>query len=246
MNSQVFPTTIEGKATAFSIAVPHVEANSTRFGLSAPRVAALKDLYGDATTDDTYVFYFTLWKSPATRTPVVIAKLEHNEAKMIKMLSDIYNDIPASIWTDDDRKVLNRKTGMRKDPTKPTKPISEKCWASGTILGGGGVKIKCRSIQDSSRSSKPTGCDAVEVAYRKFPPVFEKNADGSITVSKVRVQLKSPDDGTTKAIFTKATFMLNFSVEDIGENLQFYVRWINTKHPELNGLWNGPNSVMLS
>jgi hypothetical protein len=246
MGEHVFPSTREGKASAFSIAVPHVDANSTRLGLSALRVTALKNLYGDATTVDTYVYYFTLWKSPATRTPVITLKLDHSEAAMMKMLSGIYNDIPASIWTDDDRKVLNRKTGMRKDPTKPTNPISEKCSALTKTLGGGAVKIKCRSNEDSNRGSKPIGCDAVEIAYRKYPPVIEKNADGSELAGKTRVQLKSPDDGTTKVIFTKATFVLKFSMEDTGNNLQFYVRWINTKHPELNGLWSGPYSEMIS
>jgi hypothetical protein len=246
MNDTVFPTTKEALSVYFSVAVPYVGTNSARFGISDERKDALIAYYGTPSTADTYLYFLAKWADSSTRTRIVITKLEDSEEKMKKMLTEIYNDIPATTWTADDRDILNRKTGLPKTHTIPITPIAEKCIAGLTAKGSGVIGVKCRSNEDDKRASKPEGADAVEAAYRNDPPLITEDENGNKIVSKDKVQLKSPDDGTTKVIVTKASFDLQFPIEDAGNNIQFYFRFINTKHPNLNGLWSGPYSISLS
>jgi hypothetical protein len=71
--------------------------------------------------------------------------------------------------------------------------------------------------------------------------------DLSLTAGTVRPRsLSGPYDGSTKEIYTKAIFQKKFPDSEIGNLLQFFLRWINTKHPELKGPWSQVNGIVIS
>lgn len=120
--------------------------------------------------------------------------------------------------------------------------IKEKCYTMVSAVGGGTAQITCKWESDATRSSIPETADAVEIRYRVDAPVLEAAADGgNLTASKIkRTTLSSPDDGTTKEIWTKSKFRLKFGVEKSGFTLHVYARFIHTKRPGLEGEWTGP------
>jgi hypothetical protein len=115
------------------------------------------------------------------------------------------------------------------------------------MLGGGQVKFVCRPVADTARASKATGADGLILSYRVVAPIVETEGEGeqAVTVIK-RPDFTDPDDGTTKVVQTKAMFTIDFGAANAGYILQFYARWINSKHPTLAGPWTGPYSEAIS
>jgi hypothetical protein len=131
--------------------------------------------------------------------------------------------------------------------TTPNTPIAEKCITSVTMLGGGQVKFVCRPTVDIARASKAPGADGLIIAYKVVAPIVEVADDANELSSKVRrPEFNNPDDGTIKVTQTKATFQIEFGAENAAYILQFYTRWINSKHTNLNGPWTGPYSEAIS
>jgi hypothetical protein len=148
--------------------------------------------------------------------------------------------------TNFDRNILNIARPVISH-VKPSAPIVARCFVDVVMLGQGEVKFACRATADSARSSKAEGSDAVEIAWCSLPFTLAAEGDPSLTAGKVRPRsLSSPDDGTTKEIYTKAVFQKKFPGSEIGNLLQFFLRWINTKHPELNGPWSQVNGIVIS
>ena len=148
--------------------------------------------------------------------------------------------------TNNDRNVLNIAHPVTTHTT-PSTAIAAKCFVDITMLGQGEVKFECRASADANRSGKAEGSDAVEVAFCSLPMVEVKAGDGSILASKVKPrQMMGPSEATNFNTFTKAIFTMQFPDTDLGNDLQLFGRWINTKHPELNGAWSGLYTVIIS
>ena len=242
MGKSVYPTTKMGFYFYLQVAIAYVISNAGRLLVSVGNLGALSALYGDPSTEGTYLYYYTLWSDTKTKsTSAVKTNLSTKEKELKKQMSKIYNDIPRSLLNDLDRSTLNRKTGLEKTSSHPTKPISEKCNSTVTPLGDGAAKFECRSNEDSSRPSIPERANGVEIAYRIDLPVIDE------TTHKIkRVPISDPEDGTTKFTDTKANFNKGFGGDKAGCILQGYSRWVNTVHPNLNGLWTGPFTIYLS
>jgi hypothetical protein len=137
--------------------------------------------------------------------------------------------------TNDDRVALRIAEPVIKR-SRPTLPIGESCWAAPTVLGGSRMKFRCSTTTDSGKASKPPRADAVEIAYLLVLP-HQKSPDGKEIPTYV---MAWPDESNTKFISTKAAFIMEFGLDYMGYQLQFFTRWINTRHPKLNGPWTGP------
>jgi hypothetical protein len=126
---------------------------------------------------------------------------------------------------------------------KPTTKIQELCYTNVICLGRGDVKFFCRSTSDSSRSSKPDSSNGPEIAYLLIPPTA---ASGDSNGSTKKSSLPDPKLGFTHVIFTKAIFTLELGVEYAGYTMQYYLRWVNTKYPNLAGTWSVMGSIIVS
>jgi hypothetical protein len=136
--------------------------------------------------------------------------------------------------------------------THPTEVIAEECYYKAVHMGGGMLKFGFSPSESGGRAHKPVNSDAVEFAWRLDEPYVPTAAEiassggNSETVSKVKYKLASPDDGTTKDISTKASFIKKYGPENIAKILQFFARFINTKHRDLDGPWTGPFTTTIS
>jgi hypothetical protein len=148
--------------------------------------------------------------------------------------------------TNNDRNVLNIAHPITTHTT-PSTAIAAKCFVDITMLGQCEVKFECRASADANRSGKAEGSDAVEVAFCSLPMVEVKAGDGSILASKVKPrQMMGPSEATDHSISTKALFTVTYPDSQLGNNLQLFFRWINTKHPDLAGPWSPLFSVIIS
>jgi hypothetical protein len=109
--------------------------------------------------------------------------------------------------------------------------ISENVVASLKPIGGGDVKLKCRTINDGNRSSIAAGANSVQYTYLIATPTTAPAAADAA--------------GLTKEISTKAAFTLHTGAGSTGKTLYIFFRWYNTKHPELAGPWSTMQSTVI-
>jgi hypothetical protein len=238
MKDSNFPTSKKGKAAYFAVVFAYLIANATRLLIAPADIAALTSLYGDITTLDTYLYWWTKWTNPkVTRTTLVSNNLVIFEEKMIELLRTIYDNIPARLWSEEARVTLNRKTGAPLVRIHPTTPVGEQCNGTGKQKAGGVINLEFRFEGDSSRPSKPPNADAVLIHFR----VAAKYLIGTDLSGKVRnLPIGPKDAGMKEFISTKAKFTVNLGIENQDMELQYYSQWINTRHRELDGPVCGP------
>jgi hypothetical protein len=71
--------------------------------------------------------------------------------------------------------------------------------------------------------------------------------EGKPTGKKVRPKsMLSVEEATNHYISTKSLFTLTFDGDQMGNDLQIFFRWINTKHPDLAGPWSSLFSRIIS
>jgi hypothetical protein len=192
-----------------------------------------------------------LWEKysdPTTKTEVIVSKVnKFIKDYSVSMRTILLRISGSTLLNEDDLAIFNISLPPTKH-TKPEKKITAYCYAALVPTGGGGVRIVCKVDTDASRASKPEGSNALEYAYRLDKPVLAKAPDGGDDADDIVVPtvLADPDDGTTKAISTKASFYLEFGVSKSSWTFHIFARWISTTHPELNGPWTGPFKVTLS
>ena len=163
MTDTVFPSSIADKAAYFFKSTNYLTTNATRLGISATNLAKMKEIYGDDEHENSYVYRKIKYDASSGRKDTLItARLEESSAKMIEILTIIYNDIPASVWTTDDRVTLNRKTGLPKTHTIPETPIKEKIFIDVDPRGNGLISIKARSDMESTQHRVPDTAKQVE------------------------------------------------------------------------------------
>lgn len=168
-------------------------------------------------------------------------------SEFVKFFRPILNKIAIStLISNGDRLKLNIAAPVTSH-TIPTDPIAENCFVALSTQIGCIIKFRCRKTSDASRASKPVNADGVEIAYRIDLPELEAADDGNELSSKIKRNiLKSSTDGTTKAIYTRASFRMQLPEDQSGNYFQFFARWINTKHRGLDGPWTGPFNVGIS
>jgi hypothetical protein len=128
----------------------------------------------------------------------------------------------------------------------PTENIKEGCYYKLVQLGGGMLKFSFSPSESSGRGHKPKNSNAIEFAGRIDEPFVPSDTSANLAVSKVKHPIVHPDDGTTKEISTKATITKKYGPENAGNVLQFFARFINTKHRNLDGPWTGPFTIIIS
>jgi hypothetical protein len=123
-------------------------------------------------------------------------------------------------------------------PSTPTTPITDPVAYETMSLNGGLVEFVCRPAHDSKHPSKHPESDSIQLAY-----LLQEN-DGPASPNPnpdPGGEIPDPDTAAMqKELFTKAVFIKSFGVLSKGKLLICYLRWYNTKHPNLAGPWTGP------
>jgi hypothetical protein len=163
-----------------------------------------------------------------------------NVLHIIKEFSEFFRPILIRISsspniTVDDRIVLRIAPPVTKRSI-PKLRIGEQCVTKYIVQGGARIKFKCHTSHESGRSAKPPRADAVELSYLLVLPHLT-SPDGEIVAVDHSFD---PQKNPTKHISTKASFLMEFDLTYRGYQMHFWARWINTRHPDLNGVWTGP------
>ena len=125
-------------------------------------------------------------------------------------------------------------------PSVSTTPITDPVAYETNSLNGGLVEFVCRPAHDSKHPSKHPDSDSIQLAYQlqgkddgPASPDPNPNPDSG-------GDIPDPDTAMMKELFTKAVFIKSFGVLSKGKLLICFLRWYNTKHPNLSGPWTGP------
>lgn len=244
MGEASIPTKISEKNVYFRQVVPYLETNETRLGYPHQKIVEARALLGDplAPVAHTWVYVFDKWIDEYnSRTPAVIDELDKIGKLLGGKLVSIYNNIQFDIWNENDRKMFRRKTGLPKaKPVHHITPVKEQVFFSVTPKTEGKFAFVCRTSHDSNSASIIDEADGIEVAYGFFPCEYKKDEKtGELAVLPKKLA-ENVSQCPFRQTFFKARFTLNPEGDRTGKYINFYLRWVNTKHPELNGPWCGP------
>lgn len=244
MNRSTFPTSIAGLASYLVRSVAWLTDNAARLGISPAVILILQGIYGDNATAGSYLYCKKKYDDASARKDsIVTLNLKTVSTTIKNKLREIYNDIPASIWTDEDRTALNRKTGLKHVPTHATVPIIAECHLEITPKPNGLFKCAVRPVSDTKSYNIPETADAVELSSA----IVESNIrKASEMPTKVLVRCLGPEDSTTKTTYYNARFQFTIDALFAGYDLYCWARWINTRHPEHAGEWCLLQVVMIT
>lgn len=239
-----FPTKILDFNAYLMVVTKHLTENAVRLDIDPIKLAALIALYGDPATPATYLYNYRLWCDRAgSKTVIVNANLRSISKTLKVMLAEIYNDIPASRWTTDDRSSLNRKKGLPYIKTSHHTPIDLRCVPDVQAHGNGLFKISVRTPTDTGRSSIPPGADSVEMAWAFMEGDIRVNTEKN---PKVKKESLGPDDDTYRQISFTAKFFLQVDHKLAGYVLLLWFRWTHSRHPERAGEWSTRTETLIS
>ena len=225
--------------SAIRVEIPWLDSEQLRLGVTPAKATYLVTKLGDEVTPGTWMYYFVEYLDETKQTDLTIASLETLREEIYRGLLDAYGDIAANKWTDQDRIKLGRKTGTRAPRTKPG-AIDSHCNATFTPLGGGKLKVACRTTPDESRPSKALNSDGVKVYYEivTIPRTEDGHPElGGIT--KLQGYLNALKCSNQK-FFSKASFTLELGSENSGLSLMYHIQWVNSKYPGKVGPMAGP------
>jgi hypothetical protein len=191
--------------------------------------------------------FWDLHKDKTTKTQTTRQDMVDTKKTFCSFFRPILDRISGSASiTNTDRDKLNIAHPVTSHTT-PKAAIASDCFVNITMLGQCKVSFECRASADEARASKAEGADAVEMAYKSLPLEDEKDSEGNPTGRKIKPrQMMGPSEATDRSISTKALFTMTFEDTHLGNNLQMFFRWINTKHPDLAGPWSSLLSEIIS
>jgi hypothetical protein len=235
-----FPTKRESLYTLLAVVISYLTSNKTRLSIAEEVLEALTALYGSISSAGTYLYLHAKWSDEKVgRTPDVITNLTRVENEIKEMLSGIYEDIPASVWTDTDRNVLRRKRGLKHTISHHTIPIESNTFLRHRMVGPARIAVMCYAAEDSSRASinKLAGANAIQIAMCIVDP--DNNDEGNELSSKVKkIAPKSAEECAYREIHMKAIIRLLFEDQYRKCDVYIYARQYDVRHPELAGPWS--------
>ncbi|MBB3188291.1 hypothetical protein [Microbacter margulisiae] len=195
--------------------------NATRLGITEEEVTQWKSF--NTQWSPLYALYVDKKNSRTTTVKDKLLKIISNTVDFNK-LSHFLDRIAASVSvTIDDLAMFHIGKGTldAEARTVGEKPIQESVSVTLAPLGGNVVSVKCRSSIGSRYSIYP-GANCVQYLYMvsETPPESEEAPGLKMNIS------------------TKAIFNLSLGAGNIGKFLYIYLRWYNTKHPELASPWS--------
>lgn len=231
----LFPTKDADFNDYFTIVSAYLVTHAARLLISATNLGAL----GNFITNWPSLYSSSQNTSTATKTIIDNKIIMRDDIE--ELLRDIYDDIPKSALTTDDRNTLNlheRAAGSPR-PTITTKP--------NVILNaqsGFSILVENRVIADSSRPSKHADCDVVEYKYR-----VAEVASGTPAPPTPGSPLPTPGPATSwvgPLLSGKARFAIQLTNTDGGKLLTITTRWKNTIDDTKSGPWSDEVSARVN
>lgn len=117
-----------------------------------------------------------------------------------------------------------------------------------TPLGGGMVRFSFKVAESNTRTARHPDSNGVEVFYKLEPVTAPEPVTINDTVEEDEIVINTETE--TKPYLskfsTRARFVDEFGLDNIGKRLTVYARWINTSEPSKNGPFSATISMVVS
>ncbi len=205
--------------------------NGTRLGLTAAEITQAQGFLTQwFTGTPASPGIYELHSSPVSRTKetrAAVLQLMKSFFAFFQPLLVRMSGSPAI--TDSDRLILNIAS-RNSTKTNHQVAITDLVYFDLKSISGGSLKATCRTTRDSKRGARPKEATAVEISYKLGDPA----------------PATAEDPSTKQLISTHSSFVMKLGVASAGQHLHAFARWINAKHPELNGPWSTLVAVYIS
>lgn len=221
-NKPIFPTKDADFDDYYQRTVIYLNNNKVRLKISADNITSLNNY------SRSWSIIYPQSQNPDERTTAITNKKTAMRKDIETLLRKIYNDIPKSLLTADDRAALNlkaRDTEPTPAPVPTTIPLVE-------LHGGNGSQIVIRFRQEggekgsSHRSAKPEKVSYMELCYKTSEPAPT-----------------SPDECNKTIDISKSPNVMNFDPSFSGKRFYCFGRWMNTRSQP--GPWTALMSVII-
>src|ERR1035437_629826 len=173
-------------------------------------------------TAHTWNYVYPLEKAKATHTGDLKTEKQTLKVQIKAAILVMYADIPdnAIILLDTTTLGITKKANRKKAVKDPAK-ITVLVVFGITALGGGQMRITCRTATDAKRNSKLNRYVNIEISYS----LIERTGIAPATAAAC----------TYKTVITKANYILELGEDAAGMKLVLFGRWVYTKHPTKSG-----------
>ena len=197
----VFPSKETDLNIYFNVVVPYLLENRIRLLISQAnqdlielKLEAWNEIFPQSQNDN-------------TKTKTIIQIKDGAKEELMTALRAVYADIPASIWTLEDRNTLNvheRSTTRTPAPVPITVPI-------GQVNTSRRLEHTISFTNEDGSSAKPFGVHGCQIWYKIGTPAVD------------------PSELSFMFTDTASPHIHQFSGEHVGKNVYYWLRWENTR-----------------
>ena len=196
-----FPSKEADLNSYFQIAVPYLLENRIRLLISQAN-QDLIELKLEAWNE-----IFPQSQNSNTKTKTIIQIKDGAKEELMTALRAVYADIPASVWTLEDRNTLNmpeRSTSKTPAPVPTTVPI-------GQVNTSRRLEHTISFTNEDGSLAKPFGVRGCQIWYKIGTPAVD------------------PSELSFMFTDTASPHIHQFSGEHVGKNVYYWLRWENTR-----------------
>jgi hypothetical protein len=197
----VFPSKETDLNIYFNVVVPYLLENRIRLLISQ----ANQDLI--SLKLEAWNEIFPQSQNSNTKTKTIIQIKDEAKEELMTALRAVYADIPASIWTIEDRNTLNmpeRSTSKTPVPVPTTVPI-------GQVNTSRRLEHTISFTNEDGSSAKPFGVHGCQIWYKIGTPAVD------------------PSELSFMFTDTSSPHIHQFNGEHVGKNVYYWLRWENTR-----------------
>lgn len=200
-NSKPFPSKDTDLNSYFQTAVPYLVANTARLLISAENQTKLDVVFHDWNS------VYPASQNTNTRTKTIVQNKEVARTNFMNALRIIYGDVPASVWTNEDRNTLNLttpSTSRTPVPAPITKPIAQ-------VDTNRRLEHTVSFTNEDGSHAKPVGVRGCQIWFKIGEPAID------------------PSELSFMATDTASPLTHQFNGEHAGKNVYYWLRWENTR-----------------
>ena len=199
-NQGPFPSKEADLNLYFQTAVPYLITNKTRLLVSVANQTGLTAELNAWTT------IYPVSQNANTRTKSVVENKDVAKANLMTRLRNVYADVPASIWTTEDRNTLNigARDGVKtKTPTPTPKPIAQ-------VDTSRRLEHTISFTDEDGSVGKPSGVRGCQIWFKIGEPAID------------------PSELSYMATDSATPYNYKFNGENAGKPVYYWLRWENT------------------
>jgi hypothetical protein len=113
-------------------------------------------------------------------------------------------------------------------------------------MGGGMVRFTFKVEASSTRYARQADSNGVEVFWKIAPQEKQAVLNDVLIEEEVTTKEATKLDGYQTFINTRAMFAKQYELDNVGQTIQVYARWVNTSDATKNGPYSGLSTMVIS